>query len=240
MSIKFNPSLYERRLIKMPLASFAQAVRDIPDNKLEELSRWFPGCDPKAKLVWDQVKWRNMTSSQDDAISYSSDDEESKVENVPAISCYHERFLSSKSRSAMKREIVKQKRHRQKEAIIAQKCGHASACKPIKTRVVLPKLDTSDVIDPNDVWWDVYNDHIDDCEQDRLDTVARNEMEQWGNEQQQPQKPGPWDLDLEPYMTDMYEEMCGAWSDSDADSNQSFDYELAAVSASQPASQPAS
>ena len=211
----FDPSHYVNRLKDKPLASFAQAVRDIPDDKLEELARWFPGCDPKAKLVWDQVEWRNMTSSRDDAISYSSDDEEPKDENVPVVGCSHERFLSSKSRSATKREIVKQKRHRQKEAVIAQKCGHASACKPMKTRVASPRVELDDIVDPDDVWWDVYDDHTEDCEQDRLDMVARNEMEQWGNEQQQPQKPGPWDLDLEPYMTDMYEEMCGPWYDSD-------------------------
>jgi hypothetical protein len=214
------PSSYERRLIDMTLPAFAQAVRDIPDDKCEELTRLFCGSGPRAKLVWDQVKWRNMTSSQDDAISCSSDDEESKVENGPAISCNHERFLNSKSRSATKREIVKQKRHRQKEALIAQKCGHKNGSnKPKKTHC---SNHVVEIVDPCDVAWDVYCDHMkvrdEEC---RLQLVQLLEEA----EPITPVKPGPWDLDLNPYLDDMCEEMCGPWFESDSD--EPIDWEAA-------------
>jgi hypothetical protein len=159
----FNPSNYEpspyvKRLKQKPLASFAQAVRDIPPYRLEELSEWCPGTDPKALLVNERLE-RMIWDQSEYQIGLDLSDEEG--ENVTPEICSHERHLSSKRRSAVKRKLVKQKLHQKHETAIAQKCGHATS-KPMKTRVASPRVVLDDIVDPDDVLLDVYFEHYDD------------------------------------------------------------------------------
>jgi hypothetical protein len=217
----FNPSNYEpspyvKKLKQMPLASFAQAVRDIPPHRLEELSEWCPGTDPKALLVNERLE-RMIWDQSEYQIGSDLSDEEG--ENVTPEICSHERHLSSKRRSAVKCKFVKQKLHQKHEAAIAQKCGHASGYKSRKPRIAAsPKVEQDDVVEPNDLWLDVYFEHYDDQLYEWLLQMA--ELQE--NEPVPCERPGPWDLNLKPYIDDMYEEICGSWYDSDESLDESL------------------
>jgi hypothetical protein len=203
------------RLKGMKIESFSKAVRDMTLDKLEKLSPWFQGTGLKGDIIDDRIDvltlyWAELRDEQNEIPigSDSSDDEEG--ENVPPEICSHERHLSSKRRSAVKCEHVKEKKHRAKEAAIAKKCGHRGS-KSRKTRMAAsPKVKPDDVVKPNDVWWDVYIEHEDDRDYECLLQMA--ELQE--NEPVPCESPGPWDLDLEPYMTDMWEEFCGRAYDS--------------------------
>jgi hypothetical protein len=202
------------RLREMKIESFAKAVRDMTLEKLEKLSPWFQGTGLKGDLVneWIEIlteRWEELRDEQKKLPigSESTDDED--VDDVPHKICSHERNLTSKLRSVVKRELVKGKTHRAKEAAIAQKCGHRGI-KSRKTRsAASPKVVPDDVVEPKDVWWDVYFEHADDRDYECLLQLAEL-AELAENEPVQCERPGPWDLDLEPFFSDMYEDICGS------------------------------
>lgn len=196
----FKKSACIKSLLEMNILSFAQAVKDIPRNQLKELSFWLSGCGVKARIVQNHNDCLDSQSEDDAEVLVG---ERTEVEYVSQNICSYERFLSSKSRSATKRQAVKQKRHRQKET--ALKCGY-TVDKQRKTRITLSKID---VVDPEDVWWDVYQQRNEDYIQDYLYDLAQLP-------QDEPcENPDHWDLNLEPYITDMHESICGSWYDSD-------------------------
>ena len=195
------------RLREMNIESFAKAVRDMTLDKLKKLSPWFQGTGLKGDLIIKRIdilteRWEELRDAQNELRIGSDSTDDEDVEDVPCEICSHKRYLTSKLRSAVKRKLVKGKTHRAKEAAIAQKCGHRS-CKSRKARIAAsPKVVPDDVVEPNNVWWDVYNEHADDRDYEcliQLAELAENELVPC-------ERPGPWDLDLEPFFSDMCNE----------------------------------
>ncbi len=139
-------------------------------------------------------------ASQNDTIST----EELSSKNSQLKS--HLRFKNSKKRGYSKQmNVVMKKRRHQKEAALASKCGHV-ICKKRITSSTVPEI-----IYPLEVEEDVYWEHEKDRDQEYLELL----MQIQENEQDQDdEKPGPWDLNLQPYLDDMYDDLCGPWYES--------------------------
>jgi hypothetical protein len=118
----------------------------------------------------------------------------------------HQRSKISKKRGYSKQMnvVMKNLRH-QKEAALAPKCGHV-ICKKRITSSTVPEI-----IYPWEVEEDVYWEHEEDCDQKYLELL----MEMQEQEQDQDdEKPDPWDRNLQPYLDDMYNDLCGPWYES--------------------------
>ena len=118
----------------------------------------------------------------------------------------HQRSKISKKRSYSKQmNVVMKKLRHQKEAALASKCGHVICKKRIASSTV------PEIIYPWEVEEDVYWDHEEDCDQEYLELLMQMQEQE---QEQDDEKPGPWDLNLQPYLDDMYDDLCGPWYES--------------------------
>jgi hypothetical protein len=124
----------------------------------------------------------------------------------------HQRSKISKKRGYSKQiNVVMKKLRHQKEAALAPKCGHVIGSKLVKKRIALSKV--PEIIYPWEVKEDVYWEHEEDRDQEYLEQLMQMQ-EQEQEQEQDDEKPGPWDLNLQPYLDDMYYDLCGPWYES--------------------------
>lgn len=141
-------------------------------------------------------------ASQNETIST----EELSSKNSQLKSHLRSKFSKKRGYSKQMNVVMKKRRH-QKEAALASKCGHV-ICKKRITSLTVPEI-----IYPLEVEEDVYWEHKEDRDQECLELL----MEIQQNEQEKDQddeKPGPWDLGLDPFIDDMHDELCGRWWES--------------------------
>ena len=131
-----------------------------------------------------------------------------------AVDHDHARSQKAKRLGISKHALVLEKRRLKKEAKIT-KINQKASCDAIKhqktAKQMKPRNTSSkiDVVDPEDVRWDVYQEQNQDYIQDYLFDLAQLP-------QDKPcERPDPWDLNLEPFLSDMYDYICGSGYDSD-------------------------